>query len=117
MDFEIEILNKIGLINNKIEDEDKKRKKAADELLETAKVKLIENIDEEALKEGRVTYKTNFLFPLGEKEIDLEYLAKICSESLVYVDWSHATPMGREFIFRLNIEQFIKKSSMTLKLN
>lgn len=116
MSFENDILNKLSLINSKIEDQDKKRKQKAEELLELAKNKLVENIDEEALKEGKVIYRTEFLFPLGDKEIDLIYLAKICNESMVYVDWSHPTPTGREFTFKLNIEQFVQRSGMTLKL-
>jgi len=116
MSFESDILDKINLINTKREDKDRQKKSKAEELLETAKAKLVENIDEDTIKEGKVVYKTEYLFPFEDTEIDLEYLAKICNESMIYVDWSHPTPMGREYTFRLNLEQFIQRKGMTLKL-
>lgn len=53
----------------------------------------------------------------GDGKIDLEYLINLGLNDMIFVDWSHCTPQGREFVFRLNLEQFInRENKMTLEL-
>ena len=103
-DFTSELLKKINIIEQEeVMKEDAKKNKAS-QLFELAENKLLESMDEDSIKYGKVKVLVDY--PLNNvDDIDNNYLRELCSEHYITPSISTTSFNGRVYIFRINIDK------------